>query len=99
MAAAHSFVPQDSFIFHQKIGANNSLLDYTKMVILLALQPQQKRLYEKCKIMREKFNERYSDSNWEVIIYYINCGSCCCDYKSVFISVEYDKYNFVIFNN
>ena len=69
------------------------------MVILFALQSQYKRLFEKCKIIKEKFKERYSDSDWKVIIYNIDCGSCCCSYKSVFISVEYDKYNFIIFND
>ena len=89
----------DSFIFYQKLGADDSLLDYAKMTILFALQPEYVRLFEKCKIIKAKFKEKYPDSDWKVIIYHRDKGSCCCSYKSVFISVEYDKYNFVIFND
>ena len=90
---------QDPFIFYQKLGVDNAMIDYTKMTILFSLQPQFENLFEKCKIIKAKFEEKYRDSVWKVIIYLKNSGSCAVDYKNVFISVEYDNYNFVIFNN
>ena len=90
---------KDLFSFYQKLGADNSMLDYAKMVILFSHQPQYENLFDKCKIIKEKFREKYTDSDWHVIIYLAYNGSCASSYKSVFISVEYDKYIYIIYNS
>ena len=85
------------FEFFHKIGANSSMQDYAKMCILLSIQPQYVTYYDKCVLIKNKFEERYKGS-WRVIIFKQYHGATYGNYKDVYMDIGFEDHNFIILN-
>jgi hypothetical protein len=84
------------FEFFSKIGADESMIDYTKMVILFAFQKEFDTVYKKCEIIRKKFEEKYG-GHWIVGMFQNSLNDVSSCYDKYCICVIYNDYTFKIF--
>ena len=68
------------------------------MCILLSFQPEYKTYYDKCKLIKEKFVEKYA-GDWRVIIFNQDCGDSFGNYKDIYLYINYNGLSFIILNN
>ena len=85
------------FEFLSTIGADNSMLDYAKMVILFSFQKEFDTVYKKCEIIRSKFEEKYGGS-WVVGMFQNNLSDISACYDKICLCILYNNYNIKIFN-
>ena len=81
------------FIFEKEIGADESMKDYAKMAILLAMNKYPDDDHEKCTLVIEKFEEKYN--------YYWDCsfikdGDSSCHYQDYYMKIRYKNYTIKI---
>ena len=79
------------FIFEKVIGFDESMKDFAKMVILLAMKEYHDNDDEKCTLISAKFEERYGGF-WSCSLNKIGCGSSIFYYFGYFIRIKYDNY-------
>ena len=84
-----------NFNFKHKIGLNDSMIEFTKMCILLSMSEFPKNRYEEAKLIKNKFDEKYSGS-WNCVIYKIGNGDQYSNYHTYFINVDYQGNTFII---
>ena len=79
------------FIFENVIGADESMKDFAKMVILLAMKEHPEDDDSKIDLIHEKFKERYEGS-WSCSIYKIGYGSSIFNVFGCFMRIKYGNY-------
>ena len=80
------------FIFETVIGADESMKDFAKMVILLAMKEYpdiDTDNYPKCKLIVNKFKERYG-GNWSASFF--KEGESIFSHLGCFIKIKYGNY-------
>ena len=89
-----------SMEFEYNIGADNSMIDFAKMAILLAFHEypinDDENEYKRAELVMKKFNEKYGNY-WSVT--FIIRGNLCCHYDSYFIKIKYNCYKISIWKN
>ena len=83
----------DTFNFVHKIGINDSMIEFTKMVILLAFHDYPQSDYDKAEFIRNKFIEKYG-GKWICCV--IIKGEISAEYYQYYIQVKHKGYNFNI---
>ena len=86
-----------NFTFEYKIGADNEMIEYTKMCILLA-NSEYTGYYKKAELVRNKFEEKYHGS-WSCLFVEKNKGQLSSRYDKYYIYVDYNNTNIIIWNN
>ena len=87
---------EDTLNFTRKIGINDSMIDRTKMIILLAFHDYPQSDYDKAIFIKEKFKEKYGGI-WSCGI--IKNGEIGAEYFKYFIHVEYGGYRITIWKS
>ena len=86
--------------FEYNTGADNSMIDFAKMAILLAFHEypinDDENEYKRAELVMKKFNEKYGNY-WSVT--FIIRGNFCCHYDNYFIRVKYYGYKISIWKN
>ena len=83
------------FIFLKCIGANESMKDYAKMAILLAMKEYPDDYEKKNELIAEKFEEKYGDY-WSCSFMKFNEGSALYRYFDYFLKIKYGDYKIYI---
>ena len=84
------------FNFLKSIGINESMKDYVKTTILLALQEFPNDNTKQCKLICEKFGNQYGGT-WNCIKCKSGCGGAWINYNNYLIQISYGDYKFNIF--
>jgi len=82
-----------TFNFVQKIGINDSMIEFTKMVILLAFHDYPKNDYDKANFIMNKFKEKYGGI-WSCGV--MKGGDVCSEFFDYCILVKYGGYDIKI---
>ena len=77
------------FIYERCEVENDEMKEYADMAILYAIQKYPDNDYEKCKIVKNKFEEKYG-GDWAVS--FIKSGDMINAYNNYFIKVKYGEY-------
>ena len=83
----------NQFIFQDRVGADESMKDYAKMAILLAMQENPNDYPEMSKIIALKFNEKYG-GNW--FCSFVKEGGTYFHYYDYFLRIKYGDYKIAI---
>ena len=78
------------------LGADDSMIDYTKMAILLSFQKQYDTAYKKYEIIRKKFENEYGGI-WAVCLFQNCLSDVSACYKEYCLIVKYNGIYFKIF--
>ena len=81
--------PSLEFVFEKEIGADESMKDFAKMAILLALNQHPNDDHEKCMLVMDKFEERYK-GKWNCS--FIKSGDSSCYFKDYSLKIRYGDY-------
>ena len=83
------------FFIIKSDGVTKSMLQYAKMVILLAFEeyPLSENDFDKCRLITEKFKEKYG-SHWCVSM--IKNGDVCFNYYQHYLKIKYKNYTIKI---
>ena len=91
-----SAAPLSSDFFFDRIeGADDSMIEFAKNVILLAFKeyPSSEKDWEKCVFVSNKFGEKYG-GNWSIS--FIKNGDVCFWSKDYYIKLRYNDYKIKI---
>ena len=83
------------FKFLRVEGADESMKDYAKMAILLALQEHPDDNLEQCKLISEKFESLY-EGIWNCIKYKDGFGGFFISFNNYYIQILFGDYKFTI---
>ena len=84
------------FKFEASFGADESMKDFAKMTILLALQDYPDNNIEQCLLIRKKFENLYGGS-WICCKYKIGLGAITCSYYNNYdICILYGDFKYII---
>ena len=86
----------DIFNFIHKNGMNDSMIEFTKMTILLAFHDYPQSDYDKAIFIKEKFKEKYGGI-WSCGV--IKNGQIGTEYFTYFIHVKYGGYGITIWKS
>ena len=81
------------FIFTTEEGADESMKDYAKKTILLAMEEYPDDHIEKAGLIKNKFKEKYG-GNW--LCSFVREGGVAFVYFDYFLSIEYEDYKITI---
>ena len=84
------------FIFEEEIGADESMKDYAKMAILLAINNYPEDDHQKCRLIMEKFEEKYN-GYWSCS--FIKIGDSSTYYQDYYLKIRYKDYTIKISKN
>ena len=79
----------ESFTFKNIIGMNDSMIEYTKMTILLAFHDYPQNDYDKVTFIMKKFEEKYGGF-WSCCIF--KKGNLSSHYSDFFVRINYKDY-------
>ena len=81
--------------FKHKIGADDSMVEFVKMTILLAFHEypinNEDNDYERAHLVKEKFNEKYGNY-WSAAFIIRGKGNIDSSYNTYYIKVHYNGY-------
>ena len=83
------------FIFLDSMGADESMKDYAKMAILLAIQEYPNDYKRKAKLIFDKFKEKYS-GDWVCSFMKFNEGSTAFGCEDIYMGIKYGDYKIII---
>ena len=81
--------PNSGFNFEEVIGADEKMIEYSKMVVLLAINEFPNDDYKKCELVSIKFEEKYGGC-WGCS--FLKNGDTCYVYQDYFIKLRYNDY-------
>ena len=84
------------FEFVHSITEDPNIIDYAKMSILFAFSEYPYDDYEKCRLIVEKFEEKYGPT-WSCSL--IEKGSQFCQYFTYFLEINYENYKIFIWKS
>ena len=82
-----------SFVIEENDGADKKMIDLAKMAILLAFEEYPNDDLEKCRLISEKFKEKYG-KKWGVSI--IKNGDSLFYYHDYYLKIKYKDYKIKI---
>ena len=85
--------PSSQFIFEKNTGADESMKDYAKMTILLAMQEYPDDDIKKSFLIMDKFEEKY-EGFWSCS--FVKDGGTAFHYFDVFMGIKYGGYKITI---
>ena len=86
------------FKFERSFGADESMKDYAKMAILLALQKYPDINPNHCGLISKKFEELYG-GYWICLKYKVGFGCYSLRYNNYMMSIIYGDYKYIIFKS
>ena len=86
------------FKFENSNGADESMKDFAKMAILLALQKYPDNNPKQCELIQEKFERQYR-CPWNCIKNKAGLGGFSIHFNNCFITVTYGDFKYIIYNS
>jgi hypothetical protein len=86
----------DTFNFVHKIGINDSMIEFTKMIILLAFHDYPQSDSVKAEFIKNKFIEKYG-GKWTCCV--ILKGKISSEYYNYYIQVKHKGYDIIIWKS
>ena len=86
------------FEFFSNLGADDTMVDFAKMSILLSFEKQYDTAFKKCEIIRKKFEEKYGGS-WVVGIFQNCLSDISACYEKYCLCAKYKDFYFKIFKS
>ena len=84
---------KSNFIFEKVVGADNSMIEYAKMTILLAIEEYPDDDWKKSDFVAGKFEEKYGN---EWVASFIKDGDYRFWYHDYYIKLKYKDYKIKI---
>ena len=86
-------VSKSNFIFEKIVGADDAMVEFAKMVILLAFEEYPDNDWDKSNLVANKFEQKYGN---EWLASFIKNGDCRFHYHGYFLKLKYKDNNIKI---